>query len=97
MYTFEGVTSALDDIAGILGTCTIYERIYDTELDSAKAVFDQLTRLYTCCLHFMAKAIEYFKTSTASGLPSLHTMEEARLTAGQSESPRVLRIRSKPA
>lgn len=68
MHTFEGVSAALDDIAGVLGSCTFYERIYDSELESAKAVFEQLPRLYAHCLRFMAKAIEYFQTATASEL-----------------------------
>lgn len=68
MHTFEGVSAALDDIAGVLGSCTFYERIYDSELESAKAVFEQLPRLYAHCLRFMAKAIDYFQTTTASEL-----------------------------
>lgn len=70
MHTFEGVSSALDDIAGVLGSCRIYERIYDSELVSAKAVIEQLPRLYAHCLRFMAKAIDYFQITTASELSS---------------------------
>lgn len=71
MRTFEGVTSAMDDVAGLLGTCTIYERIYSGKWDSARAVVEQLPRVYAHCLKFMAQAIEYFQTSTASELFSL--------------------------
>lgn len=74
MQTFEGVSSALDDIAGMMGSCRIYERIhlsYVHEFTSAQAVIAYLPKLYTHCLGFMAEAIEYFQTDTASELPRL--------------------------
>lgn len=67
MQTFEGVSSTLDDIAGIIGSCTIYEKIYSSsELESAKAVVVQLPRLYSFCLVFMARAIDYYHTKAPS-------------------------------
>lgn len=73
MQTFEGVSSALDNIAGMMGSCRIYERIHlsnEHGLESAKAVAAQIPRLYACCLRFMAEAIDYFQTDAASELSS---------------------------
>lgn len=67
MQTFEGVSSALDDIAGVLGSCRIYEKIHwSTDLESAKAVLEQVPQLYASCLRFMAEAINFFNTPTSS-------------------------------
>lgn len=68
VQTFEGVSSALDDIASVMGSCRIYEKIYANELESAKAVIGQLPRLYAHCLRFMAEAIDYYQTKTPSEL-----------------------------
>lgn len=64
MQTFEAVSSALGDIASVMGSCRIYEKIYSNELESAKAVIGQLPRLYAHCLRFMAEAIDYIQTKT---------------------------------
>lgn len=66
MHTFEAVSSVLEDIASIMGSCRIYERIYSKEFESAKAVITQLSRLYAHCLRFMAEAIDYFHTKSPS-------------------------------
>lgn len=68
LHTFEAVSSALDDVASIMGSCRIYERIYSNDLESAKAVMVQLPRLYTHCLVFVAGAINFFQTETSSAL-----------------------------
>lgn len=68
LHTFEAVSSALDDVASVMGSCRIYERIYSNDLESAKAVMVQLPRLYTHCLVFMAETINYFQTKTSSAL-----------------------------
>ncbi|KAL0631347.1 hypothetical protein Q9L58_009793 [Maublancomyces gigas] len=66
MQTFEAVSSALEDIAGIMGSCRIYENIHlSSILKSSEAVIRQLPRLYTHCLIFMADAISYFSTKTS--------------------------------
>lgn len=73
MQTFEAASDALDDIAGLMGSCRIYEMIYSSwpaGLESAEAVICQLPRLYARCLRFMAEAIDYFNTKTFSELPS---------------------------
>lgn len=66
MHTFEAVSSALDDIASIMGSCRIYESIYSRDFESAKAVIGQLPPLYAHCLRFMAEAIDYFHTKAPS-------------------------------
>lgn len=70
MHTFEAVSSALDDIASIMGSCRIYESIYSHDFESAKAVIGQLPRLYAHCLRFMAEAIDYFHTKAPSESPN---------------------------
>lgn len=67
MQTFEGVSAALEDITGIVGSCRLYEKIHwSGEYDSAKAVVQHLPDMYTQCLRFIAKAIEYFSKDTFS-------------------------------
>lgn len=67
MQTFEGVSSTLENIANIMGSCRIYEEIHSpNELESSKAVTDQISQLYAVCLKFMAEAIIYWGTNTAS-------------------------------
>lgn len=69
MQTFEAVSSALDDIASVMASCRIYEKIYSMNLESIKAVMEQLPRLYAHCLRFMAEAINYYQTDTAGEFP----------------------------
>lgn len=67
MQTFEAVSSTLEDIANIMGSCRIYEEIHSpSNLKSSKAVIDQIPRLYAACLKFMAETIIYFNTNTTS-------------------------------
>lgn len=70
MQTFEAVSSALDDIADIMGSCKIYETIHRfSQLESAKAVIFHIPKLYASCLRFMADAIDYFNTDALSKSP----------------------------
>lgn len=60
MQTFEAISSALDDIAGMMGSCRIYERIHLTRrLESSKAVVQQLPVAYTAVLKFIVEAVCY--------------------------------------
>lgn len=74
MQTFEAVSSALENIAGIMGACKIYEGIHwfnDHRLQSAEAVVQQLPQLCTICLRFLAEAIDFFNTNAPSEFPYL--------------------------
>lgn len=69
MQTFEGVSSALDDIAGIMDSCRVYEMLYWSDgCKSAKAIIQHLPDLYAQCLRFIAKAVSYFTKDTLSEL-----------------------------
>lgn len=42
MQTFEGISSVLDDIAGLMGSCKIYEKIHSSrDFESSKNVIQQ--------------------------------------------------------
>lgn len=70
MQTFEAVCSTLDDIADIMGSCKIYEKMHwFSQLESAKAVVLQIPKLYASCLRFMADAINYFNTAALGESP----------------------------
>lgn len=73
IQTFEVVCLALDDIADIMGSCKIYERIHwFSELQSAKVAILQLPKLYRCYLMFLADVIDYSNTHTLSVSPDPH-------------------------
>lgn len=60
MQTFEGISSALDDIAGLMGSCKIYEGIHSArELQSSKNIIQQLPLAYVAMLEFTVEAIRY--------------------------------------
>lgn len=64
LQTFDGVSSALEDIAGMMESCRTYEDLYlCSARDSGRAVVVQLQELYVHCLMFMADAIDYFRTA----------------------------------
>lgn len=70
MQTFEAVSSVLEDIVGVIASCTVYENIYWSDgSQSAKAVIAHLPDLYAKCLGFLAKAINYFRKTTTSEFP----------------------------
>lgn len=72
--TFEVVSSALGNMAGIVGAFKIYEGIHwfnDHRLQSAEAVVQQLPQLGTVCLRFLAEAIVFFNTNAPSEFPYL--------------------------
>lgn len=63
MQIFEGISSGLDEIAGLMGSCKIYDRIHSSRvLDSSRAVIEQLPLVYTAMLIFTAEAISYSNT-----------------------------------
>lgn len=69
MQTFEAVSAVLENIAGVMGSCRIYEKIHwsnEHGLQSADAVVQQVPQLYTVCLKFMAEAIDFFNTKAPS-------------------------------
>lgn len=60
MQTFKGISSTLDDIAGLMGSCMIYERIHGCRgLLTSKNVMRQLPYAYAAMLEFTAEAICY--------------------------------------
>lgn len=72
MRTFEAVSSLMEDIVGIIASCTLYEKIYwSDDCESAKAVIHHLPGLYAHCLRFMAMAISYFQKTNLSKFHSL--------------------------
>lgn len=67
LQTFDGVSSALEDIAEMMGSCRTYEDLYrSSQRDSGRAVVVQLQKLYVYNLTFMAGAIDYFRTGGLS-------------------------------
>lgn len=67
MEAFEKVTSFLEVIANIMGSCRIYENLYSPgNLDSTRPVMDRLRELYDAVLKFIAEANDYFSTSSGS-------------------------------
>jgi hypothetical protein len=62
MQTFEATSSALDDIAGMMGSCMVYDRIHSLacrDLDSSRAVMEQLPLAYEAVLKFISEALYY--------------------------------------
>lgn len=73
MQTFECISSTFEDIAGIMGSCRIYEKMHSlSKLESSKAVIDQIPSLYVACLKFIAEAIIYLNTGTTSEFSYVH-------------------------
>lgn len=65
MQTFEGISSGLDEIAGLMGSCKIYDRIHSSRtLESSRAVIEQLPLVYAAMLVFTAEAISYSNTGS---------------------------------
>lgn len=71
MQTFEGISSTLDDIAGLMGSCKIYEMIHSSrEFQSSKNVMQQLPCVYAAMLEFTAEAI-YYSDKRYPGMPHI--------------------------
>lgn len=72
MQTFVGISSALDDIAGLMGSCKIYEKIHSSrDLQSSQNVMQQLPHVYGAILEFTAEAIIYSDKKSPGRSPML--------------------------
>lgn len=67
METFEAVTSFLEEIANLIGSCRIYENLFSPgDLESTGRAMKCLLLLYVAILEFIAEANVYFNTPSGS-------------------------------
>lgn len=67
METFEAVTSFLEEIANLIGSCRIYENLFSPgDLESTGRAMKYLLLLYVAILEFIAEANVYFNTPSGS-------------------------------